>query len=69
MATNPNFEHRLEARAISKFSPKEDISTLIEFFRREGWRGKLTIDFPGNSGISAVQFEEVRKMERESSSK
>lgn len=61
---NPNFEYRLEGRAISKFSPKEDIATLIDFFRREGWRGKLTIDLPGNGGINGIQFEEVKKLER-----
>lgn len=60
----PNFEYRLEGRAISKFSPKEDIATLIDFFRREGWRGKLTIDLPGNGGINGIQFEEVKKLER-----
>lgn len=66
MATStPSFEYRLEGRAISKFSPKEDIAALTEFLRREGWRGKLTIDLPGNGGISAVQFEEIRRMERE----
>ena len=62
---SPQFDYRLEGRAISKFSPKEDIATLIEFFRREGWRGRLIIDLPGNSGISSIQFEEIRKMDRE----
>lgn len=65
MATStPNFDYRLEGRAISKFSPKEDIAALIEFLRREGWRGRLTIDCPGNGGISSIQFEEVKRMER-----
>lgn len=63
--SNPNFEYRLEGRALSKFSPKEDIATLVEFFRREGWRGKLIVDLPGNGGVSSIQFEEIKKMERE----
>lgn len=62
----PKFDYRLEGRAISRFQPKEDVSTLIEFFRREGWRGKMTVDFPGNGGISCIQFEEIKKMERDS---
>lgn len=62
---NPNFDYRLEGRAISKFSPKENIPTLVEFFLREGWRGKLIIDIPGNGGINGIQFEEVRKMTEE----
>lgn len=62
----PSFEYRLEGRAISKFSPKEDVATLVEFFRREGWRGRMIVDFPGNSGINSIQFEEIKKMERES---
>jgi hypothetical protein len=61
----PQFDYKLEAKAVSKFSPKEDISALVDYLRREGWRGKLTIHFPGNKGVSAVEFEEVRRMERE----
>lgn len=65
MATKPNFDFRLEGRAISKFSPKEDIATILDFLRRDGWRGKLTIDLPGNGGVSLIQFEEVRRMNRD----
>jgi hypothetical protein len=61
----PEFEYRLEGRAISKFSPKENIASLVDYLRSEGWRGKLTIHLPGNKGISAIEFEEVRRMERE----
>ncbi len=62
MATKPTFDFRLEGRAISKFSPKEDIAALIEYLRIEGWRGRLSVDLPGNGGISTIQFEEIRKM-------
>lgn len=67
MATVPKpvFDFRLEGRAISKFSPKEDISSLIEFLKREGWRGKLTVHLPGNNGVSSIEFEETRKMTRD----
>lgn len=69
MATKPNFDFRLEGRAISKFSPKEDIATILDFLRRDGWRGKLTIDLPGNGGVSLIQFEEVRRMSRDEENK
>ncbi len=62
MATKPTFDFRLEGREISKFSPKEDIATLIEYLRVEGWRGRLSVDLPGNGGISTIQFEAIRKM-------
>jgi hypothetical protein len=62
VASKPMFDFRLEGRAISRFSPRENPATLLEWLRQEGWRGKLTIDLPGNGGISTIQFEEVRKL-------
>lgn len=61
----PKFDVRLEGRAISKFSPKEDIAAIIEGLRSEKWRGRLIVDMVGNGGINSILFEEVREMVRE----
>jgi hypothetical protein len=66
MATKlPQFDLKLEGRAISTFNVKEDIATIVAGLREEKWRGRLTIELPGNGGISAVRFEEIRKMSRD----
>lgn len=61
----PKFDLKLEGKAISSFSPKEDIATIVEALREEKWRGRFTVELPGNGGISAIRFEEVRKMTQE----
>lgn len=63
--STPSFELRMEGRAISQFSPREDIAALVSFLKTDKWRGRLTLDFAGNGGITAVRFEEIRRMSRE----
>lgn len=63
----PEFEIKLEARAVSKFSPKGDVKVLVDFLRAQKWKGRLSLDFPGNGGIQTVMFEETRKMVEDNS--
>jgi hypothetical protein len=62
VASKPMFDFRLEGRAISRFSPARTPPPSSNGFGKRGGAGKLTIDLPGNGGISTIQFEEVRKL-------
>lgn len=62
MSTTPQFDLKLEGRAISSFSPKEDLVTLDAYLRENKWRGKLEIHYSGSGGRTAVKFEEIRRL-------
>ena len=65
MTYRPDFELKLSATATSSFSPKEDIASLVSFLKSDKWRGRLTLDFAGNGGVTAIRFEEIRRATRE----
>lgn len=62
----PQFDVKLSATATSIFPPKEDIAIIVAALKEEKWRGRLTVELPGNGGVSAIRFEEIRKMTEES---
>lgn len=64
----PEFDIKLQGRAIARYKGPKDhqsVNRLIDFFRKEQWRGKLTMDFTGNGGISDIVFDEVRRATEE----
>lgn len=64
----PEFDVKLQGHAIAKYlGPKDSasLSALLDFFRKEKWRGQLQVNFPGNGGINDLSFTEVRRMVEE----
>lgn len=60
------FEVKREDQAIARWTgPKDDITLaqLLDLFRREKWKGQLSISYSGNGGVSDVVFTE-RKTRR-----
>lgn len=65
MTTNgfdPQFTVKMEGRAISEFSTREDLTTLAGWLKHNKWRGELKLQFAGNGGITSVVFEEKKRM-------
>ena len=61
----PEYSTKMEARAFTHFKglrDPESIKLLIEWLKREEWRGILRVTFVGNGGINDTIFEEVRRI-------
>jgi hypothetical protein len=58
---DPEFELKLTAHAVETFSPKADPGDLHKFFLHHKWKGKMTVIYPGNGGVTAITFEEPPK--------
>lgn len=59
---DPDFIVSMKGQAISTFSSDENIHNLVHWLKENKWRGQLSINFPGNGGISAPTFTETKRM-------
>jgi len=60
----PEFDVQYQGRARAIWRGPKDPATLVklfEFFRKEKWRGRLEVQYPGNGGINEIAFDEVRR--------
>ena len=60
------FEIKREDQAIARWTGPKDDATLVQLldlFRKERWRGQLSISYAGNGGVSDIVFTE-RKARR-----
>lgn len=60
----PLFDVKLQGHAIATYKGPTDAASmgkLWDYLRKQGWRGQLVCNFPGNGGIQNVIFTEVRR--------
>jgi len=53
-----DFKKKGFARAVNEFSPRSDVSEVLEFVRSQRVPGELVISLPGNGGIAGILFRE-----------
>lgn len=55
------FAKKAMLQVRNRFSPKSDIGEVVAFVREQKVPGELRIVFPGNTGITAIEFFEKAK--------
>lgn len=56
------FFKKVTARARNMFPPKSDISEVVDFVKGQKIPGEIIIHFPGNGGITSIEFAEKEKV-------
>ena len=56
------FEKKVLLRTRNRFAVGQPIADIVKFVREQKIAGELTIVFPGNGGIAAVDFVEKQRV-------
>lgn len=56
-----DFTTRMYTLFRNRFHNREDIAEVVQYCREQKVPGKLEIIFPGNGGITSIEFIETRE--------